>query len=125
MFVSSRTEGGHMNILVHSKSMRITDAMREFVIKQVNKLGKFSHKVKSVNVFLETAKNKAGIEQEAVAKVQVMIPGKDVMTKSKASDLYLAVSEAITDASLSLRKRKEKWMDRRARKIHRHSAALF
>lgn len=125
MFVSRRTEGGLMNILVHSKTMRITDAMREFVIKQVNKLGKFSHKVKAVNVFLETAKNKAGIEQEAVAKVQVMIPGKDVMTKSKAHDFYVAVSEAMEDASLSLRKRKEKWMDRRAHRIHRRSAELF
>lgn len=113
-----------MNVLVHSKTLLVTDALRQFVIKQVLKLGKFSHKVKAVNVFLETAKNKAGLEQEAVAKVQVMIPGKDVVTKSKAQDLYLAVSEAISDARSSLRKRKEKWMDRRAHRIHRRSAAI-
>lgn len=118
-----KLEGGQMNILVHSKSLKITDAMREYVMKQVSKLGKFSHRVKAVNVFLETVKTKAGIEQEATAKVQVIIPGKDVMTKSKAHDLYLAVSEAMKDASLSLTKRKEMWMDRRARRIHRRSAS--
>jgi ribosomal subunit interface protein len=111
-----------MNILVHSKSLKITDGMREYVTKQVKKLGKFSRKVTSVNVFLESAKNKAGIEQEAIAKIQVMIPGKDVLTRSKAHDMYLAVSEAMRDATRHLRKRKERWMDRRAGRLHRKTA---
>ncbi|MEO8582021.1 MAG: ribosome-associated translation inhibitor RaiA [Patescibacteria group bacterium] len=113
-----------MNILVHSKTLKITDGLRQYVMKQVLKLGKFSHKVTAVNVFLETVRTKAGVEQEASAQVHVMIPGKDVVTKSKAHDLYLAVSEAMKDASLSLRKRKEKWIDRRARRIHRRSSLL-
>lgn len=112
------TKGGHMNILVHSKTLQVTDAIRQYVAKQVRKIGKFSRKVSAVNVFLEVVKTKAGVEQEAVAKIQVMIPGKDVMTKSKAHDLYLAIHNAIEDAGHSMRKRKEKWMDRRAHKLH-------
>lgn len=105
-----------MNILVHSKTMQVTDALRAFVIKQVKKLGKFSKKVEAVNVFLETVKTKTGVEQQAMAKIHVMVPGKDVVTRSKAHDLYLAVSEAIADAATSMRRRKEKWMDKRERK---------
>lgn len=102
-----------MNILVHSKTLQITDAMRQFVTRQATKLGKFSHKVTAINVFLETVKTKAGIEQEAIAKVHVMIPGKDVIVKSKAHDLYLAVSQATKDAARSLRKKKERWVEKR------------
>ncbi len=113
-----------MNILVHSKTMQVTDALRAYVTKQVRKLGKFSMKVEAVNVFLETVKTSAGTEQEALAKIRVMIPGKDIMTKSKAHDLYLAVSQAIQDACTSMRRRKEKWMDKRERKIHQRSGVL-
>lgn len=102
-----------MNVLVHSKTLQITEGIREYVVKQVRKIGKFSRKVTAINVFLEVSKNKAGVEQEAVAKIQVMIPGKDVLTKSKAHDLYLAIHNAMADAGRGLCKRKEKWMDRR------------
>ena len=108
-----------MNILVHSKSLFVTEAMRQYVIKQARKIGKFSGKVLAVSVFLETIKSKHGVEQEAVAKIQVVIPGKDVIVSSKAHDLYLAISQAVADASRSLKKSKEKWLARREHKLHR------
>lgn len=114
-----------MNILVHSKTLEVTDGIRQYVLKQVRKVGKFSKKIRGVNVFMETVKTSQGLDQEAHVKVQVTVPGKAVLVKSKAHDLYLAISRAMDDASEAMRKRKEKWSEKRhAREGKRMKLAL-
>jgi len=84
-------------------------------MRQVRKVGKFSKKIRGVSVFMETVKTSQGLDQEAQVKVQVIVPGKNVVVSSKANDLYLAISRAMEDAAASVRKRKEKWVDRHHR----------
>lgn len=102
-----------MNVLVHSKTVPVTEAMRTFIRKQANKLGKFSQPIQSLQVFLENRKNHDGISLESQVNIQLKIPGKDILTSAKAPNLYAAINEAMEDAVRSLRKRKEKFMVRR------------
>ena len=102
-----------MTVLVHSKTLTVTDSIRGYANRQIGKLSKYSKKVQGVNVFLDTIRTSRGTNQEASVKVHVVVPGKDVVVKSKASDLYLAISQAMEDAARHLRKRKERLIERR------------
>ena len=119
-----------MNILVHSKTLPVTDSIRTFVGRQVRKVAKLSGKVLAVNVFLDTVKTSRGLNQLAEAKIRVIVPGKNVMVRSRAHDLYLAISQAMADAAQALRKRKERyltkraWLRPRARSAHERLSGL-
>lgn len=114
-----------MNILVHSKSLEVTDGIRQYILRQVRKVGKFSTKIRGVSVFMETVKTSQGLDQEAQVKVQVIVPGKkNVVVSSKANDLYLAISRAMEDAAASVRKRKEKWVEKQHHRDKRERIRL-
>ena len=103
-----------MNIMVHSKTVPVTEAMRGFIAKQADKFGKLSQPIESLRVFLENRKNHEGVSLESKVNVQVKVRGKDIVTSAKAANLYTAVHEAMHDALRSLRKRKERFTTKRA-----------
>lgn len=108
-----------MNILVHSKNLPVTDSIRTFIGKSVKKVVKLSGRVTEINVFLDTVKTSRGTAQEAEAKVRIIVPGKSILVKSRAHDLYLAISQAMADASRHLRKRKERYLTKRSMQRNR------
>lgn len=118
-----------MNIIVHSKTLPVTQAMREFIAKQATKLGKFSQPVQSLQIFLEDRKKHDGMALESKVNIRIQVPGKDIVTSSSSTNLYKAVHDAMEDGARWLRKRKEKFttkraLKRRARVIERSPMAM-
>lgn len=107
-----------MKIFVYGKDLEITSAIREFANQQIiKKLSKLGSKVQAVRLYLENIGRKDNDPQSATAKCQVEIPGKNLLIRSKAHDLYLAISSVAEGASRRLRKTKEKKVDQKKQLI--------
>ena len=118
-----------MNVMVHSKTVPVTQAMRGFIAKQANKLSKFSQPIESLQLFLEDRRKHDGMALESKVNIQVKVKGKDILASAKAANLYTAVHEAMHDAMRSLRKRKERFttkraLRRRANRVERSGIAM-
>lgn len=96
-----------MDIFVHSKTLPVTQAIRDFIYRQVAKMGKLSQPVKEIRIYLEDIRTSQGTSQESQVKIKVAIPGKDIVTKAHEKNLYTAISAAVADAVRAVRKRKE------------------
>ena len=97
-----------MNVIVHSKTIKLTKAIRVFCQEQCEKLfGKGSH-ISQVSVFLEDISRKKSSSKRASAKIKISIPGKDVVIRRQAHDLYKAIVDVTRRAQRQLRKSKEK-----------------
>lgn len=96
-----------MNILVHSKTLPVTQSIRDFVTQQVRKIKKFSQPIQEISVYLDSVKSSHGLSQEAEVKVRIGLPGKAIFARARAHDLYQAISEGVADAARAVRKRKE------------------
>lgn len=104
-----------MKILIQSKTLKITEALRAFVERQVLKVSKPGQRVDRVSVFLENVGRKKNDLQSATAKIKVSVPGQDLIVQRRARDMYQAVTEATASAVRHLRKTKERRLDQ-----HRH-----
>lgn len=102
-----------MNVLVHSKSLPVTESIRAFATQQVRKIMKFSQPVKEIRIFLDNVRTSQGVNQEAKVKVKIALPGKDVFVSSRAKDLYFAMTQAIEDGARAVRKTKERRLTKR------------
>jgi ribosomal subunit interface protein len=101
-------QGGRMNVIVQSKTLEITEAIRNFALRQSRKLVKKGQRIIQVTIFLEHVKKKKNDLQGATAKFLVTMPGKSVMAQERSKDLYLAISEACHTALRQIGKVKEK-----------------
>jgi ribosomal subunit interface protein len=66
----------------------------------------------AVRVYLENIERKKTDPAAAKAKVKLEIPGKDIVVKEAAHDLYAAMTEAFKSAQRQLRKLKDKRLQR-------------
>ncbi len=107
-----------MNVIVQSKTMVITDAIRNFVTRQSEKLTHRSQRIGHVTFFLEMIQRKKNDVQAASAKVLVHMPGKDIVVQEHAKDLYIAIAEAARAAARQVRKMKERRLERRLARAH-------
>lgn len=99
-----------MRVIVQSKTLPVTSAIRRFAQRQAEKIEKFSGKITSVFVYLEKVKGKDNDPFAASVKYHVHLPGRDVVVRRKATDLYLAMVAAAQRAGRQVRKIKEKRM---------------
>lgn len=107
-----------MTVLVEAKNMEVTDAMRQHISKQADKLSKIGKKIISVRVFLETVAKKSNDPHGNKVTFRVMVPGKDIVVCKQAVDMYEAVVQA---AHASLR-HVRKFAERRMTKVrHPHN----
>jgi putative sigma-54 modulation protein len=97
-----------MNVIVQSKTLVITEAIRAFAEREAEKLRRRGQKISQVTVFLEKVARKKNDVQAATAKFLIELPGKQVVVQHKAQDLYLAISEAANRATLQVRRFREK-----------------
>jgi len=97
-----------MRILIASKTLEITQSLREFTHEQALKIGKFGKRVSKVQVFLEKRVAKSKRDQNALVKYVVNLPGKTLVIKSKAADMYDAIVDATDKMIRQTRKFKEK-----------------
>ncbi len=97
-----------MQILVQSKTLSITAALRAFIERQARKLSRRGERVQAVTVFVETVGKKKNDVQSAIAKMKVSLPGRDLMVERRAQDLYEAVIDVTARAARQIRKTKER-----------------
>jgi len=97
-----------MRILIASKTLEITKAMRDFANEQALKLNKFGQRISKVQVFLEQRVAKSKRDRNALVKYVVSLPGKTLVIKCKAADMYDAIIDATNKVMRQTRKFKEK-----------------
>jgi ribosomal subunit interface protein len=98
-----------MKIFVQAKDMKITQGIKNFVEeKAIRNVARLGQKVISVRVYLENVARKKNDPKGSKAKVQLEMPGKDIVVEGESFDPYQAISEALKAAGRRLRKVKEK-----------------
>jgi ribosomal subunit interface protein len=98
-----------MKILVQAKNMKVTQGIQSFVNdKVVGTIGKLGEKVMAVKIFVENIARKKNDTTASEAKVQIQVPGKDIIVEQKSHDLYQAIGDAVEAGARQLRKSKEK-----------------
>lgn len=98
-----------MTVIVQAKSMSVTQSLRNFATSQAKKIAKFSRKISQITVHLEQV-NQAKSNDPTVASVKYLVrmPGKDIIVKRKATDMYDAIVDATDRVTRQVRKLKEK-----------------
>jgi len=107
-----------MNISVQSKTLEITEAMRGFCYQQAKKLNRLGRRISSINIYIENIKKKKNDPGSASVKYSVSLPGKQVVVRRRAANMYDAIVDATNSVLRQVRKRKEKriskqrnWLD--------------
>ncbi|NCN24077.1 MAG: ribosomal subunit interface protein [Candidatus Pacebacteria bacterium CG10_big_fil_rev_8_21_14_0_10_42_12] len=106
-----------MQVIVESKNLEVTKAIREFAEKQARKLSKLSGRITRIRLFLETIPKKRNDPHANTVTYEVEVPGKNVVITSKAVDMYEAIVAATNTAARRMRKQFEKKITKRRSKI--------
>lgn len=102
-----------MNVSVQSKTLEITTALRKFCEGQAQKLGRISQKISSISIYVENIAKKKNDPTGASVQYSVNVPGKVLVVKRKAADLYEAVVDATNGIMRQVRETKERRLDRK------------
>lgn len=102
-----------MNVIVQSKTMVVTEALRGAATRLAKKFSRRRQKINTINVFIETVAKKKNDMTSATAKFAVDLPGKNVVVQERAKDAYVALSEAAHAVMRQLGKTKERRITRR------------
>lgn len=97
-----------MNVIIQAKSMGVTKALTTFIKKQASKLEKVHGKISKVRVSLENIARRKSDPSRAEVQYKIELPGKDIVVKKRAVDLYEAVVDATESVIRQVRKLKEK-----------------
>lgn len=99
-----------MTVIVESKKMKVTQAIRIFAEKQAEKLKKLEKGVSQVRIYLESVAKKKSDVHSNIVTYYISIPGKNLVVKKHAVDMYAAIVDATEGAVRKLRKVNEKRM---------------
>ncbi|GIK83464.1 MAG: hypothetical protein BroJett025_00860 [Patescibacteria group bacterium] len=99
-----------MTVIVESKKMKLTQAIRIFAENQAEKLKKLEKGVSQVRIYLESVAHKKSDTYSNIVTYCVSIPGKNLVVKKHAVDMYTAIVDATEGAVRKLRKANEKRM---------------
>ncbi len=97
-----------MRILVASKTLEVTQPLREFTKEQAAKLEKLGQRISKVQVSLDQRVAKSKRDRNSLVKYVVDLPGKTLVTKCKGADMYEAIVDATDKVIRQTRKFKEK-----------------
>ncbi len=97
-----------MQVIVEGKNVLVTEALRLHAEKQAQKLGKVSHLISVVRVYLETVAKKHNDPSANTATFHIEMPGKDATITKKAVDMYEAIISAAEGAVRQVQKAVEK-----------------
>jgi len=97
-----------MTVIVESKKMKVTKAIREFAQNQALRISKLGKSVLDIKIHLEKQAKKKMDKSSNIVTYLISIPGKDIVVQSKSADMYNAIIEATKSAVRKLRKVNEK-----------------
>ncbi|PSP23628.1 MAG: ribosome-associated translation inhibitor RaiA [Cyanobacteria bacterium SW_5_48_44] len=100
-----------MKLLIQGNNIEVTDAIRDYVQKKIEKAVKyFQHITSKVDVHLSVARNPR-ISQKHTAEVTVNTNGKVIRAQESSEDLYTSINLVSDKIARQLRKYKEKHLD--------------
>lgn len=101
-------KGDTMQVIVQSKTVEVTEALRGFIHKQLSRLLKNSERITTTTVFLETVKRKKNDTTAMRVKICIDLPSAPFCVEREGTDLYQVVVDAAHRAQRYVRKKKEK-----------------
>lgn len=100
-----------MQVIVEGKELVVTPGLQAHAQKQAKKITKLSKQVLAIRIYLETIKKKSNDPKANQVTYEIAIPGKDVVVKAHAADMYEAITKATEAAQRRLRDLTEKQRD--------------
>lgn len=97
-----------MTFIVQSKTLQVTDAMRDFAEAQAQKILKTGQRVEKITLFLEAVKRRKNDVKAMTAKFHIDIPGKNIVITRRARDMYEAIVDAANRSTRYLLRQKER-----------------
>lgn len=97
-----------MTVIVESKRIKVTKALRTFVQDQAEKLLKLGKRITQVRVHLESVGQKNNDKNANSATFHISIPGEDIVVTKTAANMYKAIAVTANTAVRQLRKQYEK-----------------
>ena len=91
-----------MNIKITGRSIEVTDAMKDYIEKRLERLEKFEGKNTDVNVVCSVER------EDQIAEIQINHDGEFLRVEERNADFYAAIDLALDRAERQLRKEKEK-----------------
>jgi len=115
-----------MKIIIKTKNLDLTTELQNFVEKKIGSIKKFINILKQdtpqglktlAEVFVEVEKETEHHKKGKVflVKTQVILPGKSLMTVSRADDLFKAIILAKDELKMEIEKYKFKKIDKNRR----------
>ncbi|MBQ9267536.1 MAG: ribosome-associated translation inhibitor RaiA [Clostridia bacterium] len=98
-----------MNIKITGKGLEVTDAMKDYIEKRLERLEKFEGRNTDVNVVCSVER------EDQIVEMQVNHEGEFIRIQEKNVDFYASVDLAIDKVERQMRKGKEKRNDRNKR----------
>ena len=98
-----------MNIKITGKGLEVTDAMRDYIEKRLERIEKFEGRNTDVNVTCSVER------EDQIVEMQVNNDGEFVRIEEKNVDFYASVDLAIDKVERQLRKGKERRNDKNKR----------
>ena len=95
-----------MNIKITGKNIDVTEAMKDYIEKRLEKLEKFEGKNTDVNVVCSVER------EEQIVEIQINHDGDFLRVEERNADLYASVDLALDRAERQLRKEKEKRVEK-------------
>ena len=95
-----------MNIKITGKNIDVTEAMRDYIEKRVEKLEKFVGNNTDINVVCSVER------EEQIVEMQVNHNGEFIRIEERNNDLYASVDVAVDKVERQMRKEKEKRNDK-------------
>ena len=130
-----------MKIVIKTKNIKLTPAIRNYIEKKIGELERFIQKVESkahsfkkgkplLKAWVEIGRTTRHHQKGKIfrAECQIKFPGKSVRSESVKTDLYLAIDEVKDELQREFKKYTEKQISkykRGARKIKRLTRLAF
>ncbi len=97
------------DVIVQSKSLKVTRALHDFIQRQSNKLRKLKDlKISKVTVYLEQDTKKPSDTKKVSVKYSIEIPGRSLWIEISGYDFYGAIVDATNAALRKMCQAKEK-----------------
>lgn len=95
-----------MNIKITGRNIEVTEAMKEYIEKRLERLEKFEGKNTDINVICSVER------EEQIAEIQINHDGDFLRVEERNADLYASIDLALDRAERQLRKEKEKRIEK-------------
>lgn len=100
-----------MQVIVKGKNLEVTEALREYALEKVGRVGKYLDRIIKTEIEMSVEKNPK-IQESQVVEVTIFSSGPVIRAKESAADMYQAIDLVCNKLERQARKVKKKLIDR-------------